>query len=545
MSLNTTWAQCGSATCLTGYAMICTVKGVPAIHHEFQRTNMSAWIPRIFVFLVVALLTNSPFIRAQSSESTLQSAIASLSPDRMLADIRTLSGPTFNGRQTGTNDDLKSAKWVAQEFLSAGLQLPHIPPGSLNLPLPRGKGSVSLGAMATYVPTATMGPNPTLRIGKVNGLTAKQAGTDYLPIFDSPSADIQGRIVFVGYGIVDRDRGIDDYAGVEMNNCMVLFLRGKPEHYPHHVSHADKVRIARERGAVGYLTATGPILQPYEIRRGVTGSPSAFYGQLPLDLAIPGAWISTALAQEILTEPKGDVLDRLRTLQERLNQSPTSQVVVTDQFASLQWKTTEEEGLLVNVIGMIPGTGTDTVIIGAHRDHFGRPGGILFPGADDNASGTAVLLEIARALAKIDRRPSRTILFISFSGEERDLLGSRLYVSRPIVPLNATKSLINVDHAGVGNGRLTVGVTGLEKDVLLEAGKTVGVDDNVDLYGFFPGGDHVPFKEAGVPTVTVVSGGVHPHFHQPTDTAETINSDILHTVARYVLAVVWQQAYQP
>jgi hypothetical protein len=462
----------------------------------------------------------------------------------MLADIRTLSGPAFHGRQTGTKDDLESAQWIAQEFLSAGLRLPRIRNGSLTVPFLTGKGGASLGAMATLVPTATLVSTPTVEIGTASELTTKRAGIDYLPIFDSPSADIQGRIVFVGYGIVDPDRGIDDYAGVEVNNCIVLFLRGKPEHYPHHVSHADKVRIAKEHGAVGYLTATGPILQPYEIRRGVTGDPSAFYGQLPLDLAIPGAWISTALAQEILTEPKGDALDRLRTLQERLNRSPASQAVVSDHFISLLWKTTEKDGLLVNVIGMIPGTGTDTVIIGAHRDHFGRPGGILFPGADDNASGTAVVLEVARTLAKINRRPSRTILFVSFSGEERDLLGSRLYVSRPITPLNATKAMINIDHAGVGNGRLTVGVTGLEKDVLLEAGKIAGVDDKLDLYGFFPGGDHVPFKEASVPTVTVVSGGVHPHFHQPTDTVETIDPNILQTVARYVLTVAWQQAYQ-
>lgn len=501
------------------------------------------WVAQLTITLALSFIIAPPSTRAQAPEATLQSAIASLSSDRMLADIRTLSGPSSNGRQSGTKDDLKSAQWVAQEFLSAGLRLPRIRNGSLIIPFPTGKDGATSGAMATLIPTPTLAPNPTVGIGTASGLTAKRAVLDYLPIFDSPSADIQGRIVFVGYGIVDSDRGIDDYAGMEVNNCIVLFLRGKPEHYPHHVSHADKVRIAKERGAVGYLTATGPILQPYEIRRGVTGNPSAFYGQLPPDMAIPGAWISTALAEDILTDSKREVPDRLRALQEQLNQSPTSQVVMTDQFASLQWKTTEEEGLLVNVIGMIPGTGTDTVIIGAHRDHFGRPGGMLFPGADDNASGTAVILEIARTLAKIDRRPSRTILFVSFSGEERDLLGSRLYVSRPIVPLNATKAMINIDHAGVGNGRLTVGVTGLEKDVLLEAGKTAGVDDKLDLYGFFPGGDHVPFKEAGVPTVTVVSGGVHPHFHQPTDTVETINPDILHTVARYVLSVAWQQAY--
>ncbi|MGQ0667883.1 MAG: M28 family peptidase, partial [Nitrospiraceae bacterium] len=72
-----------------------------------------------------------------------------------------------------------------------------------------------------------------------------------------------------------------------------------------------------------------------------------------------------------------------------------------------------------------------------------------------------------------------------------------------------------------------------------------GSADKLDLYGFFPGGDHVPFKEAGVPTVTVVSGGIHPHFHQPSDTADTLDPDILQTVARYVLALTWQLANEP
>jgi len=503
---------------------------------------------RCIVVLAGALLLLPLTLRsAQSPEAVLQTAIDSLSAERMLVDIRTLSAPSFNGRQSGTKDDGQSAQWVAQEFFSAGLRLPLIRNGSLILPVPgRKQGTdTSSGLMATLVPTLTIAPDPVLRIGIANSLSVKQTGTDYFPIFDSPSADIQGRIVFVGYGIVDPAQDIDDYAGVDVSNRIVLFLRGKPEHYPRAVSHADKVRSARERGAIGYLAATGPILHPYEIRRGVTGGPGAFYGQLPLDHAIPGAWISTALAQELLEQSKGDLPDHLRVLQERLNQTSSSQATETDRFASLQWKTTAEEGILTNVIGMIPGTGTETVIIGAHRDHFGRPGGILFPGADDNASGTAITLEVARALKKVELRPSRTILFASFSGEERDLLGSRLYISRPIVPLDSTTTMINIDHAGIGNGRLTVGVTGLEKETLLAAGKAAGVSDKLDLYGFFPGGDHVPFKEADVPTVTVVSGGVHPNFHQPTDTADTINPEILKTVARYVLAVTWGQAYKP
>ncbi len=330
-----------------------------------------------------------------------------------------------------------------------------------------------------------------------------------------------------------------------MNNCIVLFLRGKPEHYKRPISHADKVHTARNRGAVGYLTATGPVLTSYEARRGVTGTPSAFYGQTPLDHAIPGAWVSTALAETILTEQEEETPRRLRLLQERLNQAPSSQAVRTSYFASFHWKAVTQDGVLVNVVGMIPGTGTEAIIIGAHRDHFGRPAGVLFPGADDNASGTAVILEVARALAKVEVQPQRTIFFLSFSGEERDLLGSRLYVSRPVVPLNATKAMINIDHAGVGNGRLTIGVTGLDKDVPVEAGKAAGVHEKSDFYGFFPGGDHVPFKEAGVPTITVVSGGVHPHFHQPSDTIDTIDPDIIKTVAQYVLALTWQLAYEP
>ncbi|TKB61818.1 MAG: M28 family peptidase [Nitrospira sp.] len=499
-----------------------------------------------FWVLVCATLILQPLSSlAQLSTSTLEAAIESLSAERMLADIRTLSGPAFNGRQSGTTDDLRSAQWVAQEFLSAGLRLPLIRNSSRTPSFPSGKDGTSLGAMTAVIPTPLMAPNPALRVGTADHMAPRNLGSDYLPIFDAPSADIQASIVFVGYGIVDTAHGIDDYTGVDVNNCIVLFLRGKPEHYPRPVGHADKVRFARERGAVGYLTATGPLLHPYEIRRGVTGSPSAFYGQLPPDQAIPGAWISTALAQELLTELNGAAPDHLRTLQERLNHAASSQATRTDRLASLHWETATEDGLLVNVLGMIPGTGTETVIVGAHRDHFGRPGGVLFPGADDNASGTAVMLEVARALAKSALRPQRAILFVSFSGEERDLLGSRLYTSRPIIPLDTTKAMINIDHAGVGNGRLTVGVTGLEKDVPLAAGKAAGIHDALDLYGFFPGGDHVPFKEADVPTVTVVSGGVHPHFHQPTDTAETIESGVLTATARYVLAMIWQLAYRP
>ncbi len=134
---------------------------------------------------------------------------------------------------------------------------------------------------------------------------------------------------------------------------------------------------------------------------------------------------------------------------------------------------------------------------------------------------------------------------MSFSGEEEGLLGSKLYVSQPARPLKKTVAMINVDHAGTGNGRLTAGLSRVPKTVAAEAGRRAGLGDKLDLFGFFPGGDHVPFHEAGVSTLTVVSGGIHPNFHQPSDTAETVQPEILEAVARYVLELTRQIATAP
>ena len=499
------------------------------------------------ILLVLLSFVTPCFAQSEEHHRAWPGALDSLSSERMLADITTLSNPSFNGRQTGTANDASSATWIMQRFQESGLSPanagvdPFIPSGP-DLGVPS-------GLMTTVVTSSTITPEPVLRISSGSDSLTQQLGTDYLPILDSPSAGVRGPIVFVGYGIVDSTKGIDDYAGVETTKALVLFLRGTPTYYKGTVSHADKVRFARQNGAIGYLTATGPTLSSYESRRGVTGKPGAFYGLAPRSDTIPGAWINTGLAEQILAAPDQTQPSRLQVLQEQLNRSPAVQSINTGRYASLDWQTRQEEGVLMNVLALLPGSDPkkthEVLVIGAHRDHFGRQAGLLFPGADDNASGTAVLLEVARAMATLEIRSARTVLFVSFSGEEQGLVGSRLYLQQSVVPIGSTRAMINIDHAGIGNGRLTVGVTGLDKSLAVEAGQTAGLTDKLDLYGFFPGGDHVPFKEAGIPTITVVSGGVHPHFHQPTDSAETINPEILHNVARYVLAVAWQLANEP
>jgi hypothetical protein len=508
-------------------------------------------VPRCVLQIILYAFAVLPSLAHSSDElSAFRSVIGQVSGERMMADVAALSGAAFNGRQSGTEDDLRSAQWVADRFHASQLSLAPVPSDRFNTPAGPGEASEPpTGFMSTPHKAVIIAPGPVFQIATPRAPLNQELGTEFLPVLDSSSSHVRAPIVFVGYGIVDQILGMNEYDGIDVHNCIVLFLRGRPDHYKGAITHADKMRIARQRGAVAYLTATGPVLSSYDMRRGVTGRPSAFYGLSTEADALPGAWISTSQAEYILAGTDPSQPRHLRTIQEQLNGSPTSRSFRTDYFGVLKWEARQEHGFLINVVATLPGTdptmADEAVVIGAHRDHFGRQAGLLFPGADDNASGTAVILEVARTLAKLPVKPKRTLLFLSFSGEEQGLVGSRLYVGRPLVPLARTRAMINIDHAGTGNGRLTVGVTGLEKSLAQEAGQSAGLADKVDLFGFFPGGDHVPFKEAGIPTVTVVSGGVHPHFHQPTDTAETVNQEILVSVARYVLALTWQLANAP
>ncbi len=489
-------------------------------------------IRAIGVWIPLFLFGWNPAIGMAQEQQGLAQALERVSGERMLADVTRLSSREFRGRLTGTDDDLNSAKFVAERMATLGLMTALRPRQSL---LPG--WAMTMPARITRVENS-----PRLVLEAEDQTIVARHGPDFLPILDSPPVRVTAPVVFVGYGISDPARGYDDYAGADVRNRVVLFLRGKPEGYPDPVSQADKERTAREKGAVAFMTVTAPVISAYEMRRGANSRPAGSYNQGDGERTIPGCWISTELAERLL----GAEGRSLRRLQEDLNGRSAARAVPLKATAMLSWESSEGTGLLVNVIGTIGGTDamtSEALVIGAHRDHLGRQGELLFPGADDNASGTAVILEVARVVRSVPVPLKRSLIFVSFSGEEQGLLGSRLYVGKPPHPLKSTSAMINIDHAGVGNGRLTIGVTGFSKDWAQSVGRQAGLGDKLDLFGFFPGGDHVPFKEAGIPTITVVTSGPHPDFHQPTDTADKIQPALLEAVARYVVALVWSLAY--
>ena len=423
----------------------------------------------------------------------------------------------FEGRQSGTPGGEATASYVASRLPEATLQPFTLKTIQIDTPL--------------HVEVQADGHS-----------TRLQSGQNFIPVMNAASAErISAPVVFVGYGIEAPSQGLDEYAGISATGKVVLFLRGQPKSYTSRITHADKVNTARAKGAVAYLTVTGPILSPYEQRRGMTSDPMMLYEGMGAG-ALPGLWLAPAIAETIL----GPTGRTMRSFQENMDKVLAARSGETGVNITIEMKRRRFDASASNVLawwaGSDPKLRTEAIILGAHHDHFGIQGGLVFPGADDNASGTAALLEIARVLSATGIRPKRSILFVFFAGEEQGLLGSQFYVSNPPHPLSTLKAMVNIDHAGVGNGNITVGLSRLEKAVAQTAAETIGLGDRLELFGLFPGGDHVPFAEAGIPTATIVTSGPHPDFHRPTDRPEKIDPELLAAVTRYALSLAWSLA---
>lgn len=474
-------------------------------------------MPRLAVLPLVALtMFQAPALAAEPGDFTRLAA--HISHDQLMQTVQDLA--RFEGRQSGTPSGDAAAAYIKSRLSDALLQ--SFPVRTVQIDTP----------VHTEVQVAER--SLPLHLGR-----------DFLPIVSAaPAERISAPVIFVGYGISAPSQGLDEYAELSVSGKVVLFLRGQPKGLAGRLTHGDKVKTARAKGAVAYLTVTGPRLSPYEQRRGMSTKPVLLYEGTSAE-SLPGLWLDPSTA-DIILKPAGR---SLRSFQEDMDQALTVQSSETGTKITIEMRPRLFDATASNVLAWWPGSdpelSKETIVLGAHHDHFGRQGGLVFPGADDNASGTAVLLEIARALSTTGIRPKRSILFLSFAGEEQGLLGSRFYVSRPVSPPQAVKAMVNVDHAGVGTGKITVGLSKIEKAVAQAAAEKAAVGDRLELFGLFPGGDHVPFAEAGIPTATIVTSGPHPDFHQPTDRPDKVNPDLLAAVTRYTLSLIWTLANEP
>jgi hypothetical protein len=455
---------------------------------------------------------------------------AAPSPAWLLDHVKALAAPELEGRASGSPGAERAANLVAAEMHRLGLK-------------PGGDGGTWLQAFT--VPTG-------IRLGATNTLeflapTSRPLalGRDFAPLTVSAEGRREAELVFAGYGISAPDLGWDDYAGIDVRGRIVLVLEHEPRRADpagpfrqpdayHYGQRSHKLINAREHGALGIL-----LIAPGEALPALTGHAQS--------TGILAAAITPAVGDALLATAGTSVAAAAAAID--AGPAPRSFAVPGARLA-LQVSLMRERGRTANVVGILPGRDTrlreEAVVIGAHYDHLGRGGqgslapdavGEVHPGADDNASGVAALLGLARAFATAGGAP-RTLVFVAFSGEEMGLLGSAHYVRHVAHPIERTVLMLNLDMVGRLRQRtLYVGGvdsgSGLRELVQAQAG---GLTLSVRGDPFGPS-DHASFYAAGRPVLFLFTGA-HADYHRPGDTWDKVDAAGLAEVTAFAARVV-------
>lgn len=430
--------------------------------------------------------------------------VAAPSASALASAVAALTAPEMEGRRSGTDGGERAAALIAGWLRTAGLQ-PAGDAGSFFQSF-----VISGGTRLAAENAFDVNLDRPWRSTDFSGGASPVVGKDWMPHGGSANGDVAAEVVFVGYGISAPDQGHDDFAGVDVSGRIALALGGAPSRLGRRVPRVEKLVAARERGARALLLVEDPLPE-----LAATAAPSP----------LPSASVRAPVADALRALPAGRRI-RLRIALERA----------------------DVRG--VNVVGIVPGRdpalADETVVVGAHYDHLGRVGGAVHHGADDNASGTAVAVGLARAFAAAGGAP-RTLVFALFGAEELGLVGSGHYVRHPSRPLARTVGMVNFDMVGrLRDERLTVGgvdsAAGL-RDLVDAAASAEAV--TVHLRGSPLGpSDHTPFYRAGVP-VLFFHTGTHEDYHRPRDTPDKLEMAGMARIAAVGAQVVARLAAAP
>jgi Zn-dependent M28 family amino/carboxypeptidase len=447
--------------------------------------------------------------------------------DRMLEHIRVLSSDPFEGRKPGSAGEDKSVAYLQGEYSKLGL-LPGNPDGSYIQDVPM-VGVVSTTQAEFDIPGAA--PLTPAWINDYVAVTRREA--EEVDVKDSG-------IVFVGYGVVAPEYGWDDFKGVDVRGKTVVMLindppvvdpndptklddkmfKGKEETYYGRWTYKYEEASAMGAAACLIVHETGPAGYPFAV---IAGS----WGRENFDLKTTDGnigrvkvegWLTLDCAKRLFTAAGYD-FDALKASAAKRNFHPVEFKATASFSIMAKVRTIASRNVVARLEGSDPAHKDEYVIYSAHWDHLGKnpllKGDPIFHGAADNASGTAGILEIARAytLLPAAERPKRSILFISTTAEEQGLLGARYYALHPLYPLEKTLADINLDgmqHAGPSRDLQVIGFgnTTLEDvatDVLAKEGRVV-VPDLDPAKGYFFRNDEFEFAKVGLPAIYTSAG---------------------------------------
>lgn len=480
--------------------------------------------------LAVLVITACSLYAAKSGDTTLDS-------QRYLNHIKFLASPGMRGRETGSPELEKAAKYIAAQFQADGLKTVG--------------GKTYLQAFQVTT-TAKLGRDNRLDFTAGTASRSLTASKDFIPFNFSAKGKAAAGLVFAGYGITAPEYGYDDYAGVDVHGKFVLVLAHEPQEYDEksvfdgkvytdHAQFYSKAANARKHGAAGVVVITDQVnhkgsADELETFGRTTGPADAgiLFVQVKHDLAV--GWIKAA-GKDLADLEKGIDTDL----------KPRSFAVAGVEIRE-NIDVERAVKTVHNVVGYLPGETDEYLIIGAHYDHLGLGyqfslapalAGTVHPGADDNASGTAGVLELARRFSAMPKQ-KRGILFMTFAGEELGLLGSGYYANHPELPIDKAVTMINMDMIGrVHDGKLFVGGAGtgdtLRKELDLAIPQFPDLKVDYSDSGGYGSSDHTSFTAKQIPVLFFFSG-LHSDYHKPGDTWDKINSrsgvEVLRLVAR-------------
>ncbi len=461
---------------------------------------------------------------------------------RVGEDIKYLASDELKGREPGTPEMKLAEDYIVQAFKEAGLE-----PGGANnsylQPFDVVNRSVSQAINTDTTHLQFNAPH-----GESLPLNYQQ---QYVPMAYDETYSLDGlSVVFVGYGInATADHNYNDYRDIDVEGKIVILIRGEPQQNDAHSVFdgmgPSQYSYLQTKVDAAIAAKAAAILMVNDADRASENedalvNPSQF-GRVTKK--IPFVHLKRSVFNQILEQAPvftaaGEPLTTLAEVEAQIDATlePLSQIL-PDWKIDMAAEFVETKTNTSNIIGVIPGQGPlaeETIVIGAHYDHLGMgnygsrsrdAGKAIHNGADDNATGTAAVMELARRFSQQPAQPSRRIVFICFSAEELGLLGAKHYVENPVVPIEQTIAMINFDMIGYlrEDALMMFGwETSSEFDALL-ADANQGIDLNlVKPPGGFAGSDHMPFNARKVPNVFFNTGltGV---YHTPDDDFEAID----------------------
>jgi aminopeptidase YwaD len=480
-----------------------------------QFRSASEIATRLAALLVALLILSSLSVAASPP------AMSPADPHRYLDDIKALTTPAMEGRGAGTKGLTRAQHLIEKRYKTLGIE----PAGAHSYLQPF---TVITGAQLKGKNNLVLLSTPHKR-----ELKAKQ---DFVPFSFSASGNARGQLVFAGYGVSADEFHYDDYAGIDVKDKIVVVMRYEPPSFAttggnhgmtQHSQLVTKAINARNHGAKALILVNGKLGDGEEDLLTRFGSVSG-----PENSGIIFLQVKNEVANDWL-KPAGK---SLAELQEQINNAskPASFALPESETAVIDVSIRTTRATVNNVLAYLPGKTDEYVIIGAHYDHLGRGNfdslapsqiGQIHPGADDNGSGTAGVLELARLLAPMKGQLKRGILFADFAGEELGLLGSAAWVKDPTRPLDKAVAMLNMDMIGrIKDQKIYIG--GVGTGSTLKAAVEEAQTNSGFKIEYSPGGysssDHTSFVAKKIPVLFFFSG-LHSDYHKPSDTWEKID----------------------